>query len=221
MSAGNRRHRVVILISGRGSNMTAIVEDAEQADCPYQVSAVLSNRPQAAGLVVAEAHHLDTRVVDHRGWPNRAGFEQALVDAIDQHRPHLVVLAGFMRILGAGFVDHYRGRLLNIHPSLLPSFRGLDTHARVLRAGVGRHGASVHFVTPELDGGPVVLQAALAVQATDNAQTLADRVLALEHRIYPQAIRWYAQGRLQLDDDTVLFDGRRLELPLTLTAGQG
>jgi len=189
---------VVALISGRGSNLAAILSDAQQADSPYQLVAVISNRPDAQGLKLAQAAGVATAVLDHQAFPDRDHFDQALQTLIDAYQPGLVVLAGFMRLLTPAFVCHYQGRLLNIHPSLLPQFRGLHTHAQALAAGVPEHGASVHFVVPELDAGPVVLQAKVPVFRDDTPETLAARVLVQEHRIYPQAIRWFATGRLRL-----------------------
>jgi len=196
---------VVILISGRGSNAKAIIDNA---DATYQVSAVISNRPDAAGLVYAQTAGLATAVVNHRDYSNRADFEATLQAYIDQYQPDLVVLAGFMRILTAPFIRHYTGRLLNIHPSLLPDFRGLNTHARALAARVSEHGATVHFVTEDLDAGPIILQAAVPVLANDDVETLAARVLTEEHRIYPQAVRWFATGQLQLQGQYVLLNGQ-------------
>jgi phosphoribosylglycinamide formyltransferase-1 len=186
--------RIVILISGRGSNMQAILE----ARLPLQVAAVISNEPQAGGLEIARRHGVATRVVDHRPHAERAAFDAALAAEIDSFTPDLVVLAGFMRILTDAFVNRYRGRLINIHPSLLPSFTGLNTHRRALAAGVKVHGCTVHFVTPELDHGPVVIQAAVPVLDGDSEDALAARVLAEEHRIYPQAVRWFCEDRLAL-----------------------
>ena len=185
---------VVILISGRGSNLLALLE----ARLPGRIAAVISNRPQAKGLELARQHGVAAVTVDHRGYSSREEFDQALAAEIDRHGAELVVLAGFMRILGDAFVRRYNGRLLNIHPSLLPLFPGLDTHARALAAGVKIHGCSVHFVTPALDSGPIVIQAAVPVFAHDDEQTLAARVLAQEHRIYPQAVRWFLEDRLEL-----------------------
>ena len=184
---------VVILISGRGSNMRALVE----AGLP--VAAVISNQASAAGLAYARERGLATAVVEHAGYPSREAFDAALAAEIDRFRPRLVALAGFMRILAPAFVRRYEGRLLNIHPSLLPAFPGLHTHARALAAGVKVHGATVHFVTPELDHGPIVIQAAVPVRSGDDEDTLAARVLAQEHRIYPQAVAWFLGGRLVLE----------------------
>lgn len=199
---------VVVLISGRGTNLEAIIEDSRDRDCPYVVRAVISNRPDAAGLERARRAGLETQVLDHTRFASREAFDAALIETIDRLGATLVVLAGFMRILTKGFVDHYRERLINIHPSLLPRFPGLDTHARAIAEGVREHGASVHFVTAELDGGPVIVQARVPVLPGDDADTLAARVLAEEHRILPRAIRWYAQGRLALENGRVLLDGK-------------
>ena len=183
----------VILISGRGSKMEAIV----RAQIPgAHIAAVISNRPDAAGLEFAVRHGIQARVVDHKAYPSRDAFDAALAELVDTLSPDLVVLAGFMRVLTDGFVNRYAGRLLNIHPSLLPSFPGLHTHRRALEAGVRVHGTTVHFVTPTLDCGPVVIQAAVPVLDDDNEDSLAARVLAQEHRIYPQAVRWFVEGRL-------------------------
>jgi phosphoribosylglycinamide formyltransferase-1 len=196
--------RIVILISGRGSNMEALLD----ARLPADVAAVVSNAPGARGLEIARAHGVATAVVDHRTFADRSSFDQALSAAIETFQPHVLVLAGFMRILTDGFVRHYGGRLLNIHPSLLPAFPGLHTHARALAAGVRIHGCTVHFVTPTLDHGPIVAQAAVAVLPDDTEDMLAARVLAQEHRIYPQAVRWFCEDRLKLTPEgTVLIDG--------------
>lgn len=184
--------RVVVLLSGRGSNFQSIVE----AQLPVDIVAVISNRPQAAGLAYAREHGLNAVALDHTAHADREGFDALLADEIERHQPDLVVLAGYMRILSPAFIARFEGRLLNIHPSLLPMFPGLKTHARALAEGVKIHGCTVHFVTAELDHGPIVIQAAVPVRADDTADTLAARVLAQEHRIYPQAIRWFAEGRL-------------------------
>jgi phosphoribosylglycinamide formyltransferase-1 len=184
--------RVVVLLSGRGSNFQAIAE----AKLPVEIAAVISNRPQAAGLDYARSRGIAAVALDHTAHPDRETFDALLADEIDRHRPDLVVLAGYMRILSPAFISRYEGRLLNIHPSLLPMFPGLKTHERALAEGVKIHGCTVHFVTTQLDHGPIVIQAAVPVRADDTADTLAARVLAQEHRIYPQAIRWFAEGRL-------------------------
>ncbi len=187
---------IVILISGRGSNMQALLE----AKLPCSIAAVVSNRPDAAGLQIAATRGIQTRVVNHRDYPDRNSFEAALESVIDGFRPDFVVLAGFMRILGASFVAHYHGRMLNIHPSLLPAYGGLSTHARALQDGVKIHGCTVHFVSADLDHGPIIIQAAVPVLADDTEQTLAARVLQEEHRIYPQAVRWLCTDQLKLGE---------------------
>ena len=188
---------IVILISGRGSNMEAMLA----AKLPCRIDAVISNKADARGLETARAHGIPTAVVAHAEHASRELFDAALAAEIDRHRPDLVVLAGFMRILGEAFVRRYAGRLMNIHPSLLPAFPGLDTHRRALAAGCRVHGCTVHFVTPALDNGPVVIQAAVPVHADDSEATLAARVLAQEHVAYPQAVRWFLEGRLSLGAD--------------------
>lgn len=187
---------IVILISGRGSNMEAIVRAAIPG---VRIAAVVSNRPGASGLSFAAERGITCAVVDHQQFADRAAFDAALAETIDGHQPDLVVLAGFMRVLTDDFVRRYAGRLINIHPSLLPAFPGLHTHRRALEAGVRVHGATVHLVTPTLDCGPVVVQAVVPVHPQDDERTLAERVLAQEHRIYPQAVRWFAEGRLSVD----------------------
>lgn len=179
--------------------MEAIVRACADEGWPAQVAAVIANRPDAAGLAFAASHGIATAVVDHRQFPDRESFDAALARQIDSFVPDLVVLAGFMRVLTAGFVDRYAGRMLNVHPSLLPSFPGLKTHQQALDAGVRLHGASVHFVTSQLDHGPIVAQAAVPVEAGDTPAMLAERVLATEHIIYPRAVRWFVEGRLALD----------------------
>ncbi|EWS53379.1 MULTISPECIES: phosphoribosylglycinamide formyltransferase [unclassified Methylibium] len=196
--------RIVILISGRGSNMEAIVEACAAQAWPARISAVISNRADAAGLDYAAARGIATSAVEHRAYPDRERFDAALAEAIDQHAPDLVVLAGFMRILTASFVQRYAGRLLNIHPSLLPAFTGLHTHRRAIEAGCKLAGATVHYVTAELDHGPIVAQAAVPVLPDDTEQTLAARVLASEHRLYPMAVRWAVEGALRIEANGVV-----------------
>lgn len=196
--------RIVILISGRGSNMEAIVRACAAEGWPAAVVAVLSNRPEAAGLAWAAGQGIATAALDHRQYADRAAFDTALAAEIDRHAPDLVVLAGFMRILTPAFVQRYDGRLLNIHPSLLPAFAGLHTHERALQAGCKVAGSTVHFVTAELDHGPIVLQAAVPVRVGDTADTLAARVLRGEHIIYPRAVRWFVEGRVALGADGVV-----------------
>jgi phosphoribosylglycinamide formyltransferase-1 len=202
-----RRPGIVVLISGRGSNLRAIIEAARTGDIPAEVRAVISNNPEAQGLAHAATAGIPTQVVDHRQYADRAAFDLALMTQIDRYTPALVALAGFMRVLTPAFISHYVGRLVNIHPSLLPAFPGLDTHARALAAGVREHGATVHFVTPEIDRGPIIVQARVPVLPGDDASRLAARVLEQEHRIFPRAIRWFVQGRLSVRDGRVLLDG--------------
>ena len=210
---------VVILISGRGSNLQAIIDATAEGTLPVDIRAVISNRPEATGLQAATRAGIATAVVDHTLYKDRLAFDQALQACIDQYKPALVILAGFMRILSADFVAHYRGRLLNIHPSLLPDFPGLNTHQRALDAGCKIHGASVHFVTADVDGGPVVLQARIPVHARDTVDSLAARVLQQEHQLYPLAIRWFAEHRLTLSENgQALLDGAILAEPRQLSA---
>ena len=195
--------KLVVLISGRGSNMEALLAAKAAGRLAAEFSAVISNRADAQGLATARASGIAVHAVSHRDYPSREAFDTALIEVIDSYQPDLVVLAGFMRILTPDFVRHYDGRLLNIHPSLLPAFPGLDTHQRALAAGCKIHGATVHFVTPELDHGPIVIQAAVPVLATDDAASLAARVLAQEHVIYPRAVRWFVEGRLTVQNGIV------------------
>lgn len=194
---------LVVLISGRGSNLQAIL------DAGIAVRAVISNRADAKGLLLAERRGVATRVVPHREFASREVFDAALAEEIERHAPQLVALAGFMRILTPGFVARYAGRLVNVHPSLLPAFPGLDTHERALAAGVKLHGCTVHFVTAELDHGPIIVQAAIPVRAGDTAASLAARVLEQEHVVYPQAIRWFLEGRLRRDGERVTLAAER------------
>ncbi len=204
--------RIVILISGHGSNMRAIVEACAAEGWPATVAAVIANRADAKGLAFAQARGIATRVVDHKAYAVREAFDTALAETIDAFAPDLVVLAGFMRILGAAFVRRYEGRLVNIHPSLLPAFPGLYTHRRALEAGCKVAGATVHFVTPELDHGPIVLQSAVPVQADDTEALLAARVLATEHVIYPLAVRWFVEGQLVVAHGLVRHRGGASQL---------
>lgn len=204
--------RIVILISGRGSNMRSIVEACESEKWPADVVAVISNRPDAAGLEFAAQRGIATAVVDHKGFSKREAFDAALAQAIDAHAPDLVVLAGFMRILGPDCVRRYEGRMLNIHPSLLPAFTGLHTHRRAIEAGCKLAGATVHFVTAELDHGPIVLQAVVPLLPSDDEDALAERVLAKEHVIYPRAVRWFAQGHLRIERGVVTHTGGEPQL---------
>lgn len=199
--------RVVVLISGNGSNLQAILDLDEK---PYEVVAVLSNKPEVFGLERATQAGVSTHVVPHTDFPDRESFDQAMISVIDQYQPDLVVLAGFMRILSSAFVQHYQGRLINIHPSLLPKYKGTQTHQRALDAGDKEHGVSVHFVTEELDGGPVVRQAVVEIRPDDDAQTLAARVAGEEHKIYPEVVSWIASKRLVLTETGPQLDGNPL-----------
>ena len=213
MNSSEGRLPVVVVISGSGSNLQALI-DAAIDGLPFRVCGVISNRPGAQGLQRAGAAGIPTRVVDHTAFPDRDSFDAALAQAIDEFQPSLVVLAGFMRILTNAFVNRFAGRMLNIHPSLLPAFQGLHTHRRALQEGVTEHGASVHFVTGELDGGPVIAQARVTVLGGDTESELAARVLQREHQLLPQVVCWYAQGKLQLRDDQVWFENSPLGAPI-------
>ncbi len=202
------RKRVAVLISGRGSNMAALIEAAKDKTYPAEIALVASNRPDAAGLSLARASGIATEVVDHTAFgKDRAAFERALQAALTKHRIDLVCLAGFMRLLTPAFVKQWRDRLLNIHPALLPAFKGLDTHKRAIEAGVKVHGATVHFVVAEMDSGPIIAQGAVAVRATDDERALSQRVLAVEHHIYPLALKLVAEGRVRVVDGRCLIDG--------------
>ncbi len=210
--------KIVILISGRGSNMEALIAARDAGQLPVDIAAVISNRPDAMGLETAARAGITAHFIDHKAFAGREAFDAALAECIDSFTPDLVVLAGFMRILSDGFVRHYAGRLMNIHPSLLPSFPGLHTHRRALEEGVRIHGCTVHFVTPTLDHGPAIIQAAVPVLDRDDEASLAARVLRQEHRIYPQAVRWFAEDRLHLENGRVrlaaeLADGAVLIAP--------
>ncbi|MCK0537568.1 phosphoribosylglycinamide formyltransferase [Alcanivorax quisquiliarum] len=203
-----RLHRLAILISGSGTNLQAIIAARDAGVLPVEIALVASNRPTAGGLQRAAAAGIATAVVDHREFATREDFDQALIQQIDRHQPDTVVLAGFMRILTAPFVRHYAGRLLNIHPSLLPRYPGLDTHRRALEAGDSEHGCSIHFVTDELDGGPLIARARVPVSANDTALSLSERVQQAEHWLYPRVLGWRASGRLRLDREGVSLDGQ-------------
>lgn len=207
--------RLVVLISGTGRNLQALIDASKRGDLGAQIVKVISNRPAVAGLARAEAAGIATQTIDHRGFDTREAFDAALGDAIAAAAPDIVALAGFMRILTADFIRRFEGRLLNIHPSLLPKYRGLHTHRRALEAADRWHGASIHFVTEELDGGPVVLQGRIAVEREDTEQTLARRVMEeVELLIYPAAVRWMADGRLRLQDHLAWLDDARLQTPV-------
>lgn len=201
---------VVVLISGSGSNLQALIDSVAHDGNQARIAAVICNRAGAYGLERAKQAGIATGLLDHKQFDGREAFDAALIQTIDAHQPDLVVLAGFMRILTPGFVQHYAGRLLNIHPSLLPKHKGLHTHQRALEAGDTEHGCSVHFVTEELDGGPLVVQAVLPIKADDTAESLARRVHQQEHQIYPLAVRWFAEGRLRLGAQGAMLDGQPL-----------
>lgn len=202
--------RVVVLISGSGSNLQALIDGVESGDLPIEIAAVISNRPEVMGLTRATKAGIPTLVLDHKNYASREAFDAELMRNIDAYTPDLIVLAGFMRILTPAFTGHYLGRMLNIHPSLLPKFQGLHTHQRAIDAGESHHGVSVHFVTAELDGGPVVIQARVPVLATDDAGLLAKRVQRQEHVIYPLAVKWFAEGKLKMIDGKAELNGELL-----------
>ncbi len=198
---------IVVLISGSGSNLQSIIDRQQDFESGAYISMVISNNPEAHGLQRARKSGISTIVINHRDYPDRPSYDAALMVEIDRYQPKLVVLAGFMRLLTTDFVSHYSGRLINIHPSLLPRYPGLNTHQRAIENGDRKAGATVHYVTAEVDGGPIIIQASVPVAADDNSQQLAQRVLAQEHHIYPRAIQWFTQGRLTVKDNKVLLDG--------------
>jgi phosphoribosylglycinamide formyltransferase-1 len=204
--------RLVILISGRGSNMAAILDAVAIGKIAGEVMAVISNRPDAMGLAIAAERGIETVSIDHSAHPDRDAFERALIASIDAHAPELVILAGFMRILSGAFVERYKGRMINIHPSLLPTYPGLDTHRRALADGVRIHGCTVHFVTGDVDHGPIIAQAAVAVRNDDDAASLAARVLAAEHQTLVAAVGWFCAGRLVIDGARVRVNNERIEI---------
>jgi len=209
-----KKTRIVVLISGAGSNLQTLIDQSLDGTLPAEIVSVISNNPTAKGLLRAKNADIPQQVINHRDFADKADYEKQLQESIDKHQPDLVVLAGFMRILGPSLVNHYLGRMLNIHPSLLPKYRGLNTHQRALDDGETVHGASVHFVTPELDGGPVIIQSQVSVMPSDSAESLANRVQAQEHIIYPIAISWFALGRIQLCNAMLMYDKNRLEQPI-------
>ena len=218
MTGTDARLPIVILISGRGSNMRVIAELAAKGELPVEVSAVISDRSDAAGLATAAALGIPTETLSPKSYADRASFDTALAHRVAEYQPGLIVLAGFMRILTPNFIAPFADRIFNIHPSLLPNYRGLHTHRRVLQAAEAMHGVSVHFVTEELDGGPTIIQACLEVRPEDTEASLSARVQRQEHRIYPQAIEWFARGRLQLRDRGVWLDGKPLDAPVMVDA---
>ena len=203
-------HQLAVLISGSGPNLQAIMAAQKAGTLDAEIAVVFSNRANAAGLERAAQAGIPTASLDHRDYPDREQFDQAMIEVLTPYAPDTVVLAGFMRILSAVFVRHYAGRLINIHPSLLPKYRGLNTHARALEAGDSEHGCSIHFVTEELDGGPLIAQAPIAVHANDTVDSLSKRVQQREHLLYPQVLQWRAQDRLELTDNGVVLDGKPL-----------
>ncbi|MFD1259334.1 phosphoribosylglycinamide formyltransferase [Entomomonas asaccharolytica] len=209
----NKPCKIVVLISGNGSNLQAIIDSIHTQHCPAEIVAVISNKAEAYGLVRAQQAGITAHCIDHRQYQDRQSFDQALMKLIDQYQPDLVVLAGFMRILTDDFVNHYLGHLINIHPSLLPKYPGLNTHQRALLAGDKQHGCSVHFVTPVLDGGPVIIQGVTAITDNIDLKQLEERVHQLEHKIYPIAITWFAEQRLVLVNNAAMLDAQ--PLPLT------
>ena len=221
MSSPAVRAKVVALVSGRGSNLRNIVERARAGDLPVEVRAVVSDKDDAGAITWARAQGIECATLPPRAFPDRERYDAALSALVGGYEPDLVLMAGFMRILGPAFVDRFEGRCLNIHPSLLPKYRGLHTHRQVLEAGDRVHGASVHFVTRELDGGPVVIQARVPVRDDDDEATLAARVLEQEHRIYPEAVDWFATGRLRFQDGAAWLDGRLLDAPVQMEPADG
>ena len=213
------RKRVAVLISGRGSNMAALIDAANDKSYPAEIALVLSNKPGAGGLVTARGNGIATEAVDHKPFgKDRAAFDQAMQAVLEKHHIDLVCLAGFMRLLSPGFVGGWQNHMLNIHPALLPAFKGLDTHKRALEAGAKVHGATVHFVVPEMDAGPIIMQGAVAVRPDDTEATLSARVLAVEHRIYPAALKLVAEGRVRVVDGRCLIDGAPVPDDKTLIA---
>jgi phosphoribosylglycinamide formyltransferase 1 len=210
MESSFKLTRVVVLISGSGSNLQALINSCRAGDLPIELVAVISNRPGVLGLARAQDAQIPTVVLDHKNFSDRETFDRALMEKIDSYQPDLVVLAGFMRILSPSFTQHYEGRMLNIHPSLLPKFQGLHTHQRALDAGEKRHGVTVHFVTAELDGGPAIVQASVPIVAGDDASSLAKRVQQQEHIIYPLAIKWFAEGNVRMVKGKTQFMGELL-----------
>jgi phosphoribosylglycinamide formyltransferase-1 len=213
------RKAIVVLISGRGSNMLALIDDSRRADCPYSISAVFSDRADAAGLGAARGHGVAATALPFRKGSDRDAYDRQLAAAIAEHDPYLIVLAGFMRILSAEFVARFEGRIMNIHPSLLPKYPGLHTHRRALGAKDAEHGVTVHFVTPQLDAGPAIVQSRVAVTPDDTESSLFARVQIQEHRIYPIAVRWFCEGRLRCTQNQASLDGIVLREPVQY-AGQ-
>jgi len=214
------RLRIAVLISGSGSNLQAITDGIETGEIDATIVRVISNRPGAGGLERARRHGIDTEVIDHRQFARRADYDRRLAGRLEALAADLVVLAGFMRILGDAFVERFEGQLINIHPSLLPAYRGLHTHERVIADGQRQHGCSVHYVIPELDAGPVIAQAVVPVHADDTPARLEDRVRAMEHRLYPRVVQWIAAGRVAMANRSVVFDGQTGQTPVRLETGE-
>jgi len=204
----DRKKRLVVLVSGGGSNLQSFIDACASGQLNAEVSAVVSNNPDAGGLNRAASAHIPNLLIDHRNFDCRHSFDKALCELIESFAPDLIILAGFMRILTPEFVNHFSGRIMNIHPSLLPAYPGLHTHRRAIEAGDKQAGATVHFVTPELDGGPSIIQARVAIEPEDNQQTLAARVLKFEHLIYPEAVRWFCEGTLTMQNGIALLDNK-------------
>ncbi|MBV1915308.1 MAG: phosphoribosylglycinamide formyltransferase [Pseudomonadales bacterium] len=202
--------KIVVLISGNGSNLQSIIDAIAERNLNAEICAVISNKQNAYGLQRANDHGITSHWIDHKKYSSREQFDQALIKAIDPYKPDLIILAGFMRILTEAFVGHYQGKMINIHPSLLPKFRGLNTHQRVLEEGDSEHGATIHFVTPDLDGGPTIVQARLPVVAGESAEKLAEKVQRLEHQIYPLVVEWFSERRIRLDQNKVYLDDNLL-----------
>jgi phosphoribosylglycinamide formyltransferase 1 len=220
ISSTDSRLPIVVLISGRGSNMLAIARRALNGELPVDVRAVISDKVDAAGLAHASELGIPVATLSPREFASRELYDVALADLVASYQPQLIVLAGFMRILTKAFVDAFAGKIINIHPSLLPKYRGLHTHKRAIEAGDALHGVSVHYVTQELDGGPVIMQASVPVLPDDTAESLSARVQRQEHRIYPQVIEWIARRRIELRSDGVWFDGKRLQAPVPIEGGE-
>lgn len=214
MSSDGARMSAAVLISGSGTNLQSFIDKAQAGELDIDIGVVLSNKPDALGLERAKKAHIPVECVEHGDYPDRESFESALNDTLDRYSPDLIILAGFMRILTPVFIEHFAGRIFNIHPSLLPKYPGLDTHQRAIDAGDNWAGSTVHFATEELDGGPRIIQGRVRVEADDTAKTLASRVLKIEHEIYPQAAALFAAGRLEFIDGAAWLDGKKLDEPI-------
>lgn len=201
--------RTVVLISGSGSNLQALIDASDAGNCPIDICAVVSNKADAFGLERASKHGITGHTIDHKAFASRDAFDQALIEVIDSYEPELIILAGFMRILTEDFVNHYQNRLINIHPSLLPKYPGVNTHQRAIDADDAWHGASIHFVVPEVDAGPIILQGRIAIQKGESADDLQQRIHVIEHQLYPMAAKWFAQKRLSVAGNEVLLDGEK------------